>query len=279
MSVIFSDSFTEAANTPLTSHTPETGTGWVEVFNTTGTGYLVVTAATDSVGASADINSSGAGCRSNPSPSSAEYDVQATMSADEGAAETGTKPTGFFFRWIDNDNSYFLFHYPNAHANNAENLYKRVGGTNTLLASVDVTEAAGNVYKLEVRDATKKLYINGSEVLSTSDNALTGAGACGLFVGGAFGITGHFRTPYQWDNYSVNEVGVAPVTVALAPLSAQSSAPSASVQNVGGQSAVALGALEMFSIARAATVQNAGGQSVVALDVLGLAGSRSRRHR
>lgn len=276
MTLIFSDSFTESADTPLTGHTPDTGTGWVEVFNTTVTGYLVVSAALDSVGANADINSAGAGCRSNPNPSGAEYDVQATLSRGEGEAETGTKPTGFFFRWTDNDNTYFLIHYPNSHANNAENLYKRVGGTNTLLASVDAPEAEGNVYRLEVRDAAKKLFINDTEILSTSDNALTDAGSCGLFVGAAFGLSGHFRTPYQWDDYSVNAAGPPAVNVALGTTSLTAQMPAASVQNTGGYNTVTPDIQALTAWAPALSVQNVGGHSVVALDALSATAAAQR---
>ena len=90
-------------------------------------------------------------------------------------------------------------------------LWKNVGGTKTLLASIDATIAAGDTFKLEITDAAKKVYHNGIEVLSSGDNALTAAGNWGFFIGNFNGTGGHYRTTWHIDDFLAEE----PVNVSV----------------------------------------------------------------
>lgn len=63
-------------------------------------------------------------------------------------------------------------------------LFKRVAGSQTELGTAySQVLSAGNDYvvKLEIRDATKKVYIDGVERISDSDNPITAAGKVGLY--------------------------------------------------------------------------------------------------
>ena len=67
----------------------------------------------------------------------------------------------------------------NGNAQDSLQLAKMEGGVVTTLGTIDVTIAAGDTFKLEITDATKKIYHNGIEVISSTDNALTAAGNWG----------------------------------------------------------------------------------------------------
>lgn len=88
-----------------------------------------------------------------------------------------------------------------------------VGASPTQLDTIDVTIAAGDTFKLEITDANKKVYHNGSEVLSSTDNSLTAAGTWGFFIGDYNGVGGHYRDNWNIDNFLAEEfnVNIAPV--------------------------------------------------------------------
>jgi hypothetical protein len=63
---------------------------------------------------------------------------------------------------------------------------KYVGGTATVLGSWPETLAVGAVrtVKLELRNAAKNVYVNGTLRITSTDNAITAAGRSGVFFSG-----------------------------------------------------------------------------------------------
>lgn len=251
MTTLFWDSFTESTETPLTSHAPDVGSGWVNVYNTTG-GEWVVDAQLSAARLSVDANSTGIATCIDPSPTSNEYDISFTLVRGEGQAESGTKPVGVFFRRSNDQNMYLLQILPNAHAQNSEQLFVRLNGTWTQLASVDTPETIPVTYDIVVRDAAKQVYKASSLLLATTNNSVEAAGTIGITNGNYNPAGGHARKNYAFGEFAVSLLGAisvnldplalqmapqsvaidnqAPVTVSLAPATLYLQTPTASVQ-------------------------------------------------
>ncbi len=205
MAVIVSDAFVEGSNTTLDNHTPGTGSQWLEVV-ILGTTELQVEASTDWLRSSGSATGNGQFCRSQPSPSTVDYDVELeVIGVDTGSS---TRVWRIHGRATDGDNTYMVELLPTGHTDNDVTLFKIVGGTKTQLATVDTGLAANDVIKLELRDAAKKVYKDGAEILSSADNALTSAGDAGVSCGKYSTATNGNTNSSVWafDNYVVTEV-------------------------------------------------------------------------
>jgi hypothetical protein len=208
MAIIFQDTFTEASTTAIDSHTPDTGTGWVIEIDG-GADLPTASGPDDALRVTSGTNSDKTIITSRPNPTSAEYDVQFTLTVLPSDADN---PSWLVARYVDTSNYYVAG--SNGAANAADKkIVKNVAGTKTELASGDSADTVGDVFKFEVRNATKKLYRNGVELLSTSDNALTSAGSAGV----AWGNVGTVATDdvsglTRIDDYSVNEVSSGAAT-------------------------------------------------------------------
>lgn len=176
--VEFNDTFTDTGNTLCTSHTPETGAGWVSVENNASGLCRINPGGTRA--ASDDCcggDSAGLGhYKMNITPTTAEYDVVCTVTPpvvdDRTLYMTG--------RVTDLSNMYAVGIDTGTTAGNNFRLLKDVADTVTELAGTEDNVVAGDVVKLEIRNATKKVYINSVEKLSSADNALTSAGTGGI---------------------------------------------------------------------------------------------------
>lgn len=205
MAVIFEDAFVESANTPLTSHAPTVGTSWVEEENTTAAAAEAqVVASVDQVNCSATVNSSRIIVTSRPNPASVAYDVTAEISQMTGTGSDD--PLGLIGRLTDTSNYYATVAYQAGAAADAK-IYGLVSGSLTELASGDTGWVSGDIMKFEIRDAAKKLYKNGAEVLSTTNNDLTSAGRAGMCWGNVTGVsTDDVNANQRFDDYSVDEI-------------------------------------------------------------------------
>ena len=203
-----SDSFTEASDTAITSHTPSNGQQWTEVYDNSSAGTdATINASTDAIHGGSSENSVGQAYAAGPSPTSVDQTISFTVSTIE--TDSGTKPIGLFGRWVDSDNFYYLQILPNSNGQDSIQLSKMEDGVRTVLASVDATIADGDTFMLEITDATKKIFHNGSEVLSDTDNALTAAGEWGMYFGDVNGSAGggHLRTTWGVDNFLAEDSG------------------------------------------------------------------------
>lgn len=177
MAIFGQDAFVEAgADQWLEDHTPDVGGAWVNLFPGSQTAYVET-----------DTDNATGFSGSNPiyyvtgSPASAEYDVQAVMSWPSTLAQQAVcgridPATGDFYGayYSSGDGGWSLYRVENI-------------STFTLLDTAAFTPSTATPYtvKLEIRDATKKVYVNGVEVLSSADNVITAAGKAGLLLNGA----------------------------------------------------------------------------------------------
>ena len=196
----FSDLFAEASNTPITAHTPDSGLVWTKVFDNSTYGEAFIDAALGVLqgGSGVSQNNTGQAYTAGPAPTGVDQTISFTLSAIE--TDNGNKPVGLFGRSTDNDNFYYLRVLPNDNVQDSISLWKMVGGAATQLDTIDVTIADGDTFKLEITDGAKKAYHNGTEVLFSTDNALTAAGTWGFFIGNFNGVSGHYRTTWNIDN-------------------------------------------------------------------------------
>lgn len=187
---IVSDTFTEASDTLLTNHTPDIGGTWVKWSINTRDG--LVREATDDL-VPGDSSSSSAGFFNQASPSSAEYWVQADISGNTdgnlcGLLGRGTGNTFYqaFFEITAGDWS----------------LQKVIAGAGTGLGSYtgdSLSPSVTRTIKLELFDASKKVYIDTVERISSADNAITATNYGGL----------RGRTVGLMDDFLVQEESVA----------------------------------------------------------------------
>lgn len=194
---IFADAFTDTNGTDLVSHTPDTGTSWTEAAD--GSGNRNIEVQSNEAAPDATETQTGIWYTAQGTYPSAEYDVLADFPS------VGVSPgvAGLIARWTDSDNNYTLL--VNSNAGDDILIVKRDGGTQTILAQADNDHGSPvSDVKFEIRDAAKKAFIGGSEILSTADNAVTSTGEGGLGFGatggtGGFGIRGTDRI----DNFEI----------------------------------------------------------------------------
>lgn len=186
-----SDTFTDANGTTLEAHTGETGATWAKHATETPATAVIASNRARPNGATAGFY------YASGSPASAEYDVQSdlfvlTTAGNSGVAgriDTASR-TGYLWRSLSGGDW---------------QLYKDVAGTFTLLGSSPDSLSTSTAYvaKLGLRDAAKKGYVGGVELVSTADNAITGAGKAGVWVDGALSDS----TGIHLDNFSATNPG------------------------------------------------------------------------
>jgi hypothetical protein len=205
MAVIHNDTFTVGVNTALTSHTPTpTGTGYTEESDPSSLNFTVLAASgrteLDANGSNTHILIS-----SQPNPTIPEYDIELTTV--RAATVNSGRSLSIVARYADTDNLYGGFTRPASAAD--KKIYKKVAGVVTELASGDSDIADDDTYKFEIRDATKKLFHKGSEILSTTDNAITAAGKVGWTMGNIFVGGNDPNSGWAIDNYKVTTTASA----------------------------------------------------------------------
>lgn len=182
------DDFTVTSTTDILSYTPTAGDhAWTRPINTgSGSTWSAVNGANDVLSVSARdaiISLITVEPGSGWTPASAEYDVSTTII---GEAASGDDPFCLIGRFTGTDLSTGEYYYacirPASNAVDAV-IGKRVGGTTTDLVTGDCGAVSTDVLTFEVRDATKRLLIDGVECVSTSDNAHTSAGTVGAACG------------------------------------------------------------------------------------------------
>lgn len=170
MAVIKTDTFTEASDTPLESHTSDSGGGWGGVD----TANFDVIAADDEVQSDNTGNKLASG---NENPSTADYWCEvngktvATANADRfgSVVRCATGANGYTFAVFGNG----IWH-----------LNKVVSGTFTSLGTNTIGGFGAATYynaKTEAQGSTIKGYLDSSEVVSVTDTDITAAGNVGLY--------------------------------------------------------------------------------------------------
>lgn len=97
-------------------------------------------------------------------------------------------------RYADASNYYMVIAYA---ASSGIQVYKRVAGSNTLIANTATLLTAGQTLALSVVGTTVRVLVNGSQLLSVTDSALSSGTRAGLRNQGGV-ATGKF-----WENFLV----------------------------------------------------------------------------
>lgn len=205
MALIFKDLFTEASvDTALASHTPDTGTSWTETINNTTSSVVQAIAATDRCKVSVTQGSREIIHSADVSYATNEYDIEVKQPVVDAVGTDD--PFHLLGRMTATNNHYGLAIRRSAANTATYEIFKKVAGTVTSLASSTVALANDDDSKFEIRDAAKKGFNNSSEIVSTTDNVLTATGKAGLGYGDVY-IGGHdVEGAWELDDFRVTEV-------------------------------------------------------------------------
>lgn len=196
------DTFTEVSNTPLEDHTGETGATWT--LHPSFTSYLRVLAASDELAHAATGSGVSTAYYASGVPSGADYDVTMDVLFTGTTSDAGVP--GVAGRMSTSANTYYFVRHNRP--SDVWQLYKRVAGSATLLGSYSQTLSTGVAYelRLEITDATKKVFIDGVERISSADNAITADGRAGIW----WFLSSSSQTEVRADNFVATEEAAAP---------------------------------------------------------------------
>jgi hypothetical protein len=189
---VVSDSFTGADGVLLQNHVGEVGATWSQ--NPISTSDLRLSANRVHGPEWALYTASGV-------PSSREYDVSATLTVRSNTGAVGVVGRAS----TSGTETLYLARY-NAGASRWE-LVRCSGGACTSLATYSQVLTVGSTYalRLQIRDAAKKLFVDGIERASSIDNTITQVGRAGVRQG-PLPIAASATTGYHIDNFVVDNV-------------------------------------------------------------------------
>lgn len=180
------DHFTDTDNTNLASHTPDSGGSWTEVEDSAGTNGFEVQGTNQVTTEVAGSAGDRVVYSVSWTPASNEYDVGIKVDAytASNAAER------YILGRLTGAASFYGLGFIRLNANPDVKLIKVTAGpTRSLIGSANIgLQAAGDIWKFEIRSASKKGYLNQgagySEVVSnTLDDDITDVGLAGLGAG------------------------------------------------------------------------------------------------
>ncbi len=208
-SVLGSDVFTNVNSTLLGNHTSSSGHAWVRHPSSAGNAII-------SGNTVRDQNGNEPLYYLNMVPPTSEYEVQIDVSGPSYAMGPAAR--------IDTavNNAYLVYW------SSGWRLVRNSNGIGTVLGSYvgDSPATAVQTVKLQVTNASKKVFINGIERISSSDNIITGTGMAGI---GFSGVTSDFG-----DNFTVSSIGTptSDTTPPSVPTSLSATAVSSSQINL-----------------------------------------------
>jgi hypothetical protein len=182
MATFVNDTFsTGTSGTQINARTGETGATWTYFTGVTFlSGQITIGNPTGSI--RSNTFDSALCAYASGTPASAEYDLTGSMVWPSGTQD-GTRG-GLVGRLDTAAEAFYRTIVSVAGSDfNAIEFTRRLSGSNTDLGTAFVanwTNATPLPLLLEVRNASKKVYWNGSLQLSTTDNAVTGAGKVGI---------------------------------------------------------------------------------------------------
>ncbi len=171
MATFVSDTFTDTTGVLLQNHVPEIGGSWVKRGGRN---------------IDADIQSNALGATTlkntlliytnSATPTNVNYDI--SINAIIPVGDEGNRGNGLIGRYLDNNNYYYGWY--EEQFNNFE-IKKVLNGDTTVLDSTSEDIDDGTFeFKFEVKNATKKFYLDSVEKATTTDNDLTAAGLVGI---------------------------------------------------------------------------------------------------
>lgn len=183
------DNFTDTDGTLLQSHTPSDGIGiWSRHGISTSNLDIHNNRVTPIAGECEYFRTT--------DPAGAEYDVEIDVYVASNAGYGGV---------LARVNSGSFEAYAAGYNAGSGNWYLwkvSSGGGFGILGTSPATLVVGQSYhiKLECRDAAKKMFVDGVELISTANNEITAAGKAGIFNGDGTSTTG-----YHLDNFSASD--------------------------------------------------------------------------
>ena len=202
---IIDDKFSgESAIVDLDAHVPDTtGTGWT-LLEQTGAKDLRIRGdlGDEFLSGEAEDSERTLYTAQGTYPSN-EYDVE----IDVLVADTGDDRAWLLGRVTDSNN-YYAVGFVIGAGGDLE-LVKKVAGTVTLIDNIDTDWTAPATIKFQIRDATKKVFIDDIEKISTTDNALTSTGEAGLALGNIRQSTNDLGSLWDLDNFLVTAAAAA----------------------------------------------------------------------
>lgn len=206
------DQFTVASDINLVNHTPTpTGDGWTSEFDDA-SGNMFVRASDDICKSSGTSQGTGLVFSVQPDPTVAEYDVEALLVTVDGSADDTWGLVARMFGANPQDDNYNT--RGSGSATTKIEIRKLVTGTPTVLDTTAAGYQNGKTYKFEIRDATKKLFEDGVEIASTTNDDITGAGKWGFGYGDVLGTADDDTTAnWEFDEFKCTEVAAGGAVV------------------------------------------------------------------
>ena len=193
------DTFTEASDTLLSSHTPETGSGWSRVqISTFTTPTMTVFGATDTAGPTSTIANQGVIYRQDTPLTSPDYEVSMSL-----VAQASIDDYLWLFARYQDVNNWYGVRWSTTQANCA--LVKNVSGVFTILATpYTIPIATSTTLSIRVQDGIIAVLNGGNVVMSAYDSSITSSGYVAV-GGGNIGqtATDDFSSVWKFDNFQV----------------------------------------------------------------------------
>jgi len=192
---VFTDRFSESADTQLDAHVPDLGTAWILLLQENGS--LLKTNAPDSTLVKQTPGGVGKGCLyvadiGNPYPNP-DYAIE-TRQIKGGNTNTVCV---LVVRAIDQDNMYAV-RFNTA----ASQLYKKSAGVWSALGAAGAGTTNGAIVRLQIVGDTLRFFENYTEILSATDSEFGNAGQAGIGFGAVI-QTGDRLANQKFDNVRI----------------------------------------------------------------------------
>lgn len=205
MAAFVDDAFTDTTGTTLQSHVPTTtGTSWIKTIDPGSDITIQSNAAQFSP--PGILGTSEILYRASDTPPTNQYYVEAKVKSST-PTNSDVRVGVVGRRLVDGSNTYYrAFLYGGADGSRGVRLQRVVSGSVTNMGSYQFDWAADTYYtlKLEIKDATKKVFVDTVERISSTNNSITGTGRAGIYAlapnSGSVTCT--------WDDFVAEGVGI-----------------------------------------------------------------------
>lgn len=189
VSYVVQDTFTDTSATVLSSHTGETGATWTKHASFAGS------AAISSANRARNNSANPTLYYASGTPATAEYNVECNFHVFT---------TAYFAGLVGRVATGAITFYEVYHTAGTWYLRKRIAGAITQLQTYVQALNNGQTYtlRLEIKDATKKVFIDGIERMSDTDNSITAAGKAGVWYAGGWSDSAGFHI----DDFTVSNI-------------------------------------------------------------------------
>jgi hypothetical protein len=196
--IIVADTFTELADTELSLHNPEIGSGWTRII---GTGTLQVKAVVGELRKLECAENEGVLYQSNDEMSAADYSVsvgQVLGNSDAGYNILAVR--------IQDANNMYALKWNSKNVVSDPGIYKRQDGVWTRLIGIDgIGVTDGSVVMLKVEGYTISMLDDSAEVVSVYDSTFISPGRIGVGMGSVI-TAGDYCSSQMLDDLNVSRI-------------------------------------------------------------------------